>query len=521
ETLDGWLQQVTEWETDFSKPCPYEPTVRSKLTLNEVKLQLQKEEQLELSKTPESVVPESSASAFISLALQIEELQRALAWEVQARSLGATYQELNIQKQRTVITRRIRKLRGLQHVYMPHLREYLATDQLKHLDAPADVIFPENVKLFLPSHLSRENQTLPRACKEGLPDVETRLREAECYDALDDLCRALRTRSAGLLFQVRNVSGQTSTTRAEGHQRRVLINVNLAKLRYRWSRNALFLLKGHGDWERQLKILEDKHVSGINERMLSAREEAEAANIREQGLIYVGATGPSSRDALTSQGEGRRKISWIWYSFPADVDARSQTSDAAFNKTLKIEWCKSRARMLRWREEVELLLEEMRCVVAFAQWKSAWWRQRVDSLPNASPHLQEGVSARALACSDRELSLAERLGSVWAGLMTLGQEILADVPAAHLTAVEVEIDATAEQGYDDEREDDDTLPNDEITSLCEMERNTAPSTAVAVSCRLMPTCTALESDYGGRDSRDGSENMEETSLMMSEVTEVP
>ncbi len=75
ETLDGWLQQVTEWETDFSKPCPYEPTVRSKLTLNEVKLQLQKEEQLELSKTPESVVPESSASAFISLALQIEELQ--------------------------------------------------------------------------------------------------------------------------------------------------------------------------------------------------------------------------------------------------------------------------------------------------------------------------------------------------------------------------------------------------------------------------------------------------------------
>ncbi|KAF8868570.1 hypothetical protein CPB85DRAFT_1447982 [Mucidula mucida] len=341
ETLDGWLQQVTEWETDFSKPCPYEPTVRSKLTLNEVKLQLQKEEQLELSKTPESVVPKSSASAFISLALQIKELQRALAWEVQARSSGATYQELNIQKQRTVITRRIRKLRGLQHVYMPHLREYLATDQLKHLDAPADVIFPENVKLFLPSHLSRENQTLPRACKEGLPDVETRLREAECYDVLDDLRRALRTRSAGLLFQVCNVSGQMSTMRAEGHQRRVLINVNLAKLRYRWPRNALFLLKGHGDWERQLKILEDKHVSGINERMLLAREEAEAADIRERGLIYVGATGPSSRDALTSQGEGRREISWIWYSFPADVDARSQTSDAAFNETLKIEWCKS------------------------------------------------------------------------------------------------------------------------------------------------------------------------------------
>lgn len=114
---------------------------------------------------------------------------------------------------------------------------------------------------------------------------------------------------------------------------RVLINVNLAKLRYRWSRNALFLLKGHGDWERQLKILEDKHVSGINERMLSAREEAEAADIRERGLIYVGATGPSSRDALTSQGEGRREISWIWYSFPADVDARSQTSDAAFNES--------------------------------------------------------------------------------------------------------------------------------------------------------------------------------------------
>ncbi|KAF9034897.1 hypothetical protein BJ165DRAFT_1356057 [Panaeolus papilionaceus] len=38
-----------------------------------------------------------------------------------------------------------------------------------------------------------------------------------------------------------------------------------------------------------------------------------------------------------------------------------------------IEWAKSRARSLRATEEVMLLKEEMRRVLAYLKWKSHWW----------------------------------------------------------------------------------------------------------------------------------------------------
>ena len=47
---------------------------------------------------------------------------------------------------------------------------------------------------------------------------------------------------------------------------------------------------------------------------------------------------------------------------------------------LRIEWCKARARAQRWSEEVRLLLEEMRRVLQFLQWKALVWDGRADFL---------------------------------------------------------------------------------------------------------------------------------------------
>lgn len=103
---------------------------------------------------------------------------------------------------------------------MPELREFLSPEQAERFDAPPDVVVPEDIKLIMPSELSSENRMIARACKLGLADMEIRLCEAECWEALDSLRSGLRTRSADLLFQVQNVTGQTSVTRAEGIQRR-------------------------------------------------------------------------------------------------------------------------------------------------------------------------------------------------------------------------------------------------------------------------------------------------------------
>ncbi len=190
------------------------------------------------------------------------------------------------------------------------------------LDSP-DSVLPEETKLFLPSELRAADRALPRACAVGLVDGECRLREAECRDALESLRQGLRTRSAGHLFTVRNVTGQNPTTRAEGVQRKVQVAIYLSKLRYRWARNALFQLRGHGTWERELRVLNDADVRGMNERLLTAEELAERQALSEQGIIDEVIAGPSTADAVVSRGEGRRQLSWIWYSYAEPVDALS------------------------------------------------------------------------------------------------------------------------------------------------------------------------------------------------------
>lgn len=103
---------------------------------------------------------------------------------------------------------------------MPHFQEFLSPEQAERFNAPPDIVVPEEIRLFMPSELSSENRGMPRACRPGLAEMEMRLREAECWESLESLRSGLRTRSAALHFQVQNVSGQTSVTRAEGIQRR-------------------------------------------------------------------------------------------------------------------------------------------------------------------------------------------------------------------------------------------------------------------------------------------------------------
>lgn len=61
---------------------------------------------------------------------------------------------------------------------------------------------------------------------------------------------------------------------------------------------------------------------------------------------------------------------------------------------LRAEWVKSLARSKRWTEEVMLLKEEMRRVLAFLEWRANWWLSR-PAKRSAEPSLQEGIQAYA------------------------------------------------------------------------------------------------------------------------------
>ncbi|KAF8995214.1 hypothetical protein BDZ89DRAFT_1149708 [Hymenopellis radicata] len=389
DTVTTWQREVLVWERDHSKPCPYEPQLQNRETLKDIQLQLAQEEQASLRTG--AVTHESSMSMFLSLGIEIEEKQRALAWEVKVRRSGTTYQELNVERQCNIILRDLKRFRRLQQTFMPSMREYLTVEQLKVLDSPASIL-PEETKLFMPSELRAGDRALPRACLPGIVD--------------------------GRHGYAKGSAGMPSSPFVKGC--------------------------GHD--------LPDISLRGMNERLLTEEETAEQQSLAARGIIDELIVVPEKSDAVVARGEGRRQLSWIWYSYPDVVDSlgvAQRNDDPVIHEALKIEWCKARARKIRWEEEVALLLEEMRRVIAFRLWQARWWRER-ESHPELSLADQEGLRAFAEEQAHNHEDVAADLEARWQGLRRVGQELLDGLPTGPET-VEVVIE---EEEAEDDNEDD-------------------------------------------------------------------
>lgn len=61
-----------------------------------------------------------------------------------------------------------------------------------------------------------------------------------------------------------------------------------------------------------------------------------------------------------------------------------------------VEWCKAQARANRWAKEVELVQDEMRCVLAFFEWHTGWWDERTTSRIDDGTMEHKGAVVHAL-----------------------------------------------------------------------------------------------------------------------------
>jgi hypothetical protein len=82
---------------------------------------------------------------------------------------------------------------------------------------------------------------------------------------------------------------------------------------------------------------------------------------------------------------------------------------------LRLQWCRARARALRWSEEVCLIKEEMRRVLAYSSWFGQWWmdqatRHRREGLRNP---LSEGLSAYAFRQANIRFQMREYFANLW------------------------------------------------------------------------------------------------------------
>lgn len=82
-------------------------------------------------------------------------------------------------------------------------------------------------------------------------------------------------------------------------------------------------------------------------------------------------------------------------------------------KGLRVEWAKSRARLHRWDEEVELVVEEMRRVLCYMDWRSHYWQLLVSKRVVLDPTVREGIAAYASKQAYIAQMMAHRFSKQW------------------------------------------------------------------------------------------------------------
>ncbi|KAF4572395.1 hypothetical protein EYR36_006897 [Pleurotus pulmonarius] len=319
-----WEKQVQAWELDQANPCPFD-LPREDVRMSDVKKMMAEEEHRAVERG-RSAPGDTSPSAFLISGLDIEEAQQELVVMAMKRDL-TTVEATQLQTSRTSLLKRITKFRNTQTSYMPGLPEYL-----KQTSNEEDTTTPELMPLFLPSFFAEEKRAT--ICEPNLCDLEDRLRFAQASEALSKLRRQLRTRSFAHSYKTRNINSQGAYTRSRLLQNQIEVRIKAIRILYNIAREALLSLRGPGDWEAVLRPLLPEDIRGINERTLTAEEQEEYRRTRVlAGMSLEAIQGELSGLGLTSGqeniptvafsrslalGEGRRTLSWIWYTVSDD-----------------------------------------------------------------------------------------------------------------------------------------------------------------------------------------------------------
>lgn len=113
---------------------------------------------------------------------------------------------------------------------------------------------------------------------------------------------------------------------------------------------------------------------------------------------------------------------------------------------------KARARALRWKEELELIPEEIRRYIVTMEYECDEWHSRAHNRTDVSPELQEGLAAYAARQAAMYRGLGLRAKVLWSDTLAKLKEdpgVKGKEPAG-ITAA-----GTATEGIGDDDDDDD------------------------------------------------------------------
>ncbi|KAG1728677.1 hypothetical protein EDB19DRAFT_1897378 [Suillus lakei] len=309
DELVEWRKDIKAWEADHSQPNPFEGRAMATMTQAAIHLALLIAEAAEIERGNNMSLHDDISPLVLI-----------------SSGLELEDQQLNVQKGK--ILQRMNTLR--QHIDTWAQVQLLYMPSVSHLRSPDDIateMKAHNISLFLLSSLP--HQVL---CDDHLLKHEWELHEAQAHDTPNDLHAVLNLQYHLYKYKDMFVQGQQANTQANGIINNAEHHIDTLLLKYSTARDALVNLVARlgktDDWERTLKPLD---------------KQRDAVPLKHDN-------GPTV---------GQQSISWIWKT------SGFNSNELGLQDSLHVEWCKE--------EEVQLLWEEMRHIVAFLDWQAGWW----------------------------------------------------------------------------------------------------------------------------------------------------
>ncbi|KAJ6464664.1 hypothetical protein C8R47DRAFT_992020, partial [Mycena vitilis] len=379
EVIDVYLADAAE-NTNPTKPNPYILSKKDGPTEAEIRVALKKDEE-DAAARGTAPIHGTSATAFLTAGLQLEDSQRRIKAQVLGRTIVTADRESKIQEYRLALQSKLRAFRALQQIYTPGaIAAMERVEGGRNPDAPP--VKPEHMRLFLPSDLTDVERTT--GCQEGLVEMEGKLREAQCGDALVALRSRLHAKRHVLYWKFSNTGGsQHGATRSQAMVGQISDRIEATAAKYRDARRALLSLKGpnYAPHYKPLKAEDMTLDSDVQDDETGARKK----------LAMAGA-GKGGRTPRHVAGTSRKVLSWIWAA-PGALDEEEED----LHESLRVEWARAKARKTRWEEEVNIIREEMRRVLRYLEWEASSWTARAEATrDDVGTATEAGLKAYAL-----------------------------------------------------------------------------------------------------------------------------
>ncbi|KAL0563293.1 hypothetical protein V5O48_018779 [Marasmius crinis-equi] len=395
---ENWEKRCCEWEErpwNRKGESPFQ-SKQEFLSLRNVEEELAAYEKDQLKKGA-TAYHTTSASAFLILGMELEDSQRKIKSLTKANRNPSITVSKMISEQRTVLQNKIKSWALIRPVYMPGLLSTitaLGEDLGDGFNKDQDA---ENIQIWMPSAIPSKRRGA--ACVEGLIEMEVKLWTAQCHDALDGIRHTLRLKSRMLLFKHQNVSGQRDGVKSQTVINGVHDQAKQFAESYREHQKAFIGLVTEAGVPKELQYLQDADV-----RSYTDPDRAKQGPGREDEV-------DDEEDVVPADdGEGIDLVSE--YRHAKDRRAQEIRREHGTRETRQI-WAKSRARVCRAQEEVELLREEMRCTLRFLTWRGKWWRDCAKGRPEAGGALGEGLRGYAYAQKRIQLRLEQKFKEMW------------------------------------------------------------------------------------------------------------